>query len=229
MTNYTTIKNWADDDKPREKLVNHGRNTLSNAELIAILISNGTHNKSALDLARELLLLAGNNLNLLAKMSIHDFCKIKGIGPAKAISVIAAVELGSRREHSSPSTQTIHSSKDAYTVFKPLLQDKNYEEFWILMLHQDHSIIKPIRVSDGGIAQTLADPRRIFKAALAHNTACIILCHNHPSGSLKPSQADQHLTQKLQSAGQALDIPVLDHLIVSQTGYYSFADEGKLS
>ena len=228
MTDYISIKNWADDDKPREKLANQGRSVLSNAELIAILLSNGTKNKSALDLAREILQLADNDLNTLSKMGIQDLCKIGGIGPAKAISLIAAIELGGRRKRAQQTTNIIKSSKDAYHFFKPLLRDKNYEEFWVLLLSNNHSIIKPYQVSDGGIAQTIVDPKRVFKAALEHNTSSLILCHNHPSGNLNPSQADIKLTQKLIQASQTLDIQILDHIIVSNTGYYSFADEGKL-
>lgn len=228
MTEYISIKHWADDDKPREKLTQHGRSSLSNAELIAILLTNGTKNKSALDLAREILQLAENDLNKLSKMSIADFCKINGIGPAKAISLIAAIELGGRRQKASQSTKIIKSSIDAYHFFKPLLQDKNYEEFWVLLLSKNHSIIKPYQVSDGGISQTVVDPIRVFKAALEHNTSSLVVCHNHPSGNLTPSAADIKLTQKLIKASLTLDIQILDHIIVSNTGYYSFADDGKL-
>lgn len=201
---------------------------MSNAELIAILLTNGTKNKSALDLAREILQLAENDLNKLSKMSIADFCKINGIGPAKAISLIAAIELGGRRQKASQSTKIIKSSIDAYHFFKPLLQDKNYEEFWVLLLSKNYSIIKPYRVSDGGISQTVVDPIRVFKAALEYNTFSLVLCHNHPSGKLTPNAADIKLTQKLIKASLTLDIQILDHIIVSNTGYYSFADEGKL-
>lgn len=229
MTKYIAIKHWAEDDKPREKLANQGRNTLSLTELIAILLTNGTKNKSAIDLARELLQLADNDLNTLSKMDIPQLCKINGIGPAKAITLIAAIELGNRRETASPSTTVIGSSKDGYTYFKPLLQDKNYEEFWILLLSQNNTIIKSCRVSDGGISQTLADPKRIFKIALENNTSNMILCHNHPSGNLNPSQADIKLTQKLIQASKTLDIHIMDHIIIAHTGYFSFADEGKLN
>lgn len=228
MTDYISIKNWANDDKPREKLAQQGRTSLSNTELIAILISNGTKNKSALDLAREILQLADNDLNKLSKMSVADFCKINGVGPAKAISLIAAIELGGRRKKATQLSDIIKSSRDAYHFFQPLLQDKNYEEFWVLLLSKNHSIIKPYQVSDGGISHTVVDPKRVFKAALEHNTSSLVLCHNHPSGNLNPSKADIKLTHKLIQASKTLDIQILDHIIVSNTGYFSFADEGKL-
>lgn len=226
MAEYISIKNWSEDDKPREKLAANGRETLSNAELLGILLGNGTRSKSAVDLARDILALANNDINTLAKLSIKDLCTISGIGPAKAITIIAAIELGGRRKKAESVNNFIRSSKDAYDFFGPMLQDKEYEEFWILLLKQNNEIIKPYRVSDGGISLTVADPKRIFKAALEGNASNIILCHNHPSGNLEPSPADRSLTSKLTAAGKNLDIGVIDHVIVTDRGYYSFADEG---
>jgi DNA repair protein RadC len=228
LADYISIKNWSEDDKPREKLAVNGRETLSNAELLGILLGNGTRSKSAVDLARDILNLAKNDINALSKLSIKDLCTISGVGPAKAITIIAAIELGGRRKKAEKTNNFIRSSKDAYDFFSPMLQDKQYEEFWILLLNQSNKIIKPYRVSDGGISQTIADPKRIFKAALESNASNIVLCHNHPSGNLNPSSADISLTNKLCAAGKNLDINIIDHIIVTDGGYYSFADKGTI-
>lgn len=229
MKTYQSIKHWNGDDQPREKLAAKGKEILSDAELLAILLGTGTSRKSAVDLARDVLQLANNDLNQLAKLSISDFSKIDGIGPAKAITIIAAIELASRRKMATViRKQYIKSSEDAYNYFGPMLQDKNYEEFWILMLSRNNQIIKPYRVSDGGVSGTVADPKRIFKTALENNAVSLIICHNHPSGNLNPSAADVAITNKLVDAGKHLDIGVLDHLIVSNQGYYSFADSNKI-
>lgn len=226
LTDYVSIKNWAEDDKPREKLTSKGRDNLSNAELLGILIGNGTRSKSAVDLARDILQIAQNDLAKLATLSIKDLCKVSGIGPAKAITIIAAIELGGRRKQATETPEFISSSKDAYSYFGPLLQDKQYEEFWILLLKQNNAIIGAHKISEGGMTGTVADHKRIFKVALENYAAHIILCHNHPSGSLKPSAADLKLTQKLVSAGKHLDLGILDHVIISHKGFYSFADAG---
>ncbi|PCJ65656.1 MAG: hypothetical protein COA58_09635 [Bacteroidetes bacterium] len=228
MTKYVSIKNWAKDDKPREKLALNGRETLSNAELLAILLGNGTRRKSAVGLARDVMTLADNNLNALAKLSISDLCKISGIGPAKAITIIAAIELGGRRKKSIITSNFIKSSFEAYEYFSPMLQDKEYEEFWILLLKQNNKIIKSYKVSDGGLTSTIADPKRLFKIALENNAVNIILCHNHPSGNLTPSVADFKLTEKIVNGGKQLDISILDHIIITDSGFYSFADEGQM-
>jgi len=229
LADYISIKNWAEDDKPREKLAANGRETLSNAELLGILLGNGTRNKSAVDLARDILKLANNDISKLAQLSIKDLCSVSGIGPAKAITIIAAIELGGRRKKSMTVTEFIKSSNDAYSFFEHMLQDKQYEEFWVLFLKQNNQIIKPYKVSEGGVTGTVADPKRIYKAALENNAANIILCHNHPSDNLTPSLQDIKITEKLVNAGKQLDIAVLDHIIVASSGYYSFADEGKIS
>lgn len=228
MAEYISIKNWSDDDKPREKLAANGRETLSNAELLGILLGNGTRSKSAVDLARDILNLAKNDLNQLAKLSIKDLCQISGIGPAKAITIIAAIELGGRRKKAESTSQFIRSSHDVYAYFRPLLQDKEYEEFWVLFLNRANKILKGYKAGDGGVSHTVADPKRIFKAALEHNASNLVLCHNHPSGNLSPSAADHRLTKKLIAAAKNLDMSIIDHIIVTDGGYYSFADEGEL-
>ncbi len=228
MADYISIKNWSDDDKPREKLAVKGRESLSNAELLGILLGNGTRSKSAVDLARDILQLADNDLNKLAKLGIKELCTLSGVGPAKAITIIAAIELGGRRKVATNSTDTIRKSDDAASLFQPMLQDKAYEEFWALYLKQNNAIIKKYRISEGGIAATVVDPKKVFKAALECDASGVILCHNHPSGSLNPSSSDIALTQKLIEAGKHIDIKVLDHIIVSSQGYYSFADEGRM-
>ena len=228
MVEYISIKNWSEDDKPREKLAANGRETLSNAELLGILLGNGTRSKSAVDLARDILKLANNDLNQLAKLSIKDLCQINGIGPAKAITIIAAIELGGRRKKAETTSEFIRSSNDAYSYFRPILQDKEYEEFWTLFLNRNNKILKAYKVSDGGVSQTVADPKRIFKAALENSASNIVLCHNHPSGNLSPSPADMNLTTKLMAAAKNLDMTIIDHIIVTDGGYYSFSDEGKI-
>ena len=228
MADYISIKNWSEDDKPREKLANKGPEALSNAELLAILIGNGTRSKSAVDLSRDILMLAENDLNKLAKLGIKELCTINGIGSAKAITIIASIELGGRRKTAEKSTEIIRSSNDAASIFQPMLQDKDYEEFWILLLKNNNEIIKPYKISEGGVALTVADPKKIFRAALEFRASALILCHNHPSGNLSPSPADFKLTEKLVKAGKNIDISVLDHIIVTNQGYYSFVDEGKL-
>jgi DNA repair protein RadC len=228
LADYISIKNWSDDDKPREKLAAKGRESLCNKELLGILLGNGTRSKSAVDLARDILQLADSDLNNLAKLGIKELCTLSGVGPAKAITIIAAIELGGRRKVAANSTDTIRKSDDAASLFQPMLQDKAYEEFWALYLKQNNTIIKKYRISEGGIAATVVDPKRVFKAALECDASGVILCHNHPSGSLNPSSSDIALTQKLIEAGKHIDIKVLDHIIVSSQGYYSFADEGKM-
>jgi DNA repair protein RadC len=223
------ILEWAEEDRPREKLMLKGRSSLSDAELIAILIGSGTTTCSAVDLAKIILKDTGNDLNQLATLSVSDLQKFKGIGEAKAISIISALELGRRRKVSVPAERVgISCSEDAYHLMKPHLMDISHEQFWIILLNKSNKVIKKSQVSTGGISGTVADPRIIFKIAV-ENLACgIILVHNHPSGNKKPSEADIQLTQRLKQAGVYLDVPVLDHLIFTDQGYYSFADEGKL-
>jgi DNA repair protein RadC len=225
----TSIKNWAADDRPREKMVSKGAAILSNSELIAILINNGSKDKSAVDLAKEVLRLVSDNLNELGKLTLKDFQKIKGIGIAKAITIAAALELGRRRQAAATLDKPIvKSSKDIAQYLKALLKDFTYEVFAVLFLNQANKINHFEIVSRGGITGTVADPRIILKRALEEDATSIVLSHNHPSGSLKPSKADEVLTQKIKEAAQYFDIKVIDHIIVSEEGFYSFADEGLL-
>ena len=226
---HIPITAWAEDDRPREKLILKGRHSLSNAELIAILIRSGTPHESALELAMQLLHRVENDLNALARLGVEDIVKIKGLGEAKAISIIAALELGRRRKSDEGTSHNlIKSSADAYSFLKPLLMDLSHEEFWVLFLNRANAIIGREVISKGGIAGTVVDPKIIFKHALKHLASSVILCHNHPSGNLKPSEADRSLTKKLSEAGRLLEIPVTDHIIFSDSGYLSFADEGWL-
>jgi DNA repair protein RadC len=223
------ILSWAEEDRPREKLLLKGKAALTDAELVAILIGSGTIELSAVDLSKVILQQANNNLNELAKQGVKDLTKIKGIGEAKAISIIAALELGRRRKESEVVRKPkITSSSDAYEQIKPYLLDLQHEEFWILLLNRANEVIRPMQISSGGVSGTVADPKMIFKCAIEHLASSIVLIHNHPSGNRTPSQADKDLTKKLKEAGQLLDIPVLDHLIFTDTTYLSFADEGLL-
>ena len=222
-----TIKAWAEEDRPREKLSQQGRRSLTDAELIAILIGSGNRNESAVELSKRILLVCDKDLNQLARLSIAELSKFKGIGEAKAISIIAALELGRRRkETESPERIQISTSKDVYQAIVSKFKDLNHEEFWILLLNRANKITSKHLVSKGGQAGTIADPKIIFNIALENHAASVILAHNHPSGNLIPSKADLELTEKLKSAGRFLDIPVLDHLIVTDQGFFSFADEG---
>lgn len=229
MPNYIAIKNRSEDERPREKFHQHGPSTLSHAELIGILIATGSKNRSAIDLAREVLSLADNQLNRLARLTVADLCRVEGIGPAKAIAILSALELGGRQNAEEVKhAKKIVSSRDAYTLMSQHLAHKTYEEFWILLLNRSNRLIKTYCVSQGSISGTVADPRKIYKTALDHGASNLILCHNHPSGNLQPSEADISLTKKVKEAGMMLDIQVLDHLIIANSGYYSFADEGRL-
>jgi len=226
---YFSIKHWNEDDRPREKLLLKGRLALSDAELIAILIGSGSRNESAVSLSQRILADVNNNLNELGKCTINDLTKFKGIGEAKAICIIAAMELGRRRRVSDVmERKQISSSKTVFDFFQPLIGELPHEEFWILYLNNSNKIIKSERLSKGGITGTLVDVRLVFKEALQNGATAIILAHNHPSGTLRPSQPDIKLTKKLKAAGESLDIKVLDHLIVTEKAYFSFADENLL-
>jgi len=226
---YLKITHWAEEDRPREKLLLKGKVALSDAELIAILLGSGTVSVSAVELAKQILQSVDHNLNDLAKLSIKDLKKFKGIGEAKAITIVSALELGRRRKESEPTKRPrITSSQNVYDVMAPHLMDLPHEEFWILMLNKANVVIKKEQVSMGGVSGTIADPKIIFKKAVESLASAIILVHNHPSGNLKPSQADIMLTRKLKEGGKLLDIPVLDHLIFTDENYYSFADEGMM-
>ena len=224
-----SIKEWSKDDRPREKLLWGGAENLSNSELLAILIRNGTEKKTAVDLAKEVLRLGKDNLGELGKLSLKELMKIKGMGEAKAITLAAALELGRRRQAAAPLEKTvIATSRDIADYLQAKLKDLRREVFAVLFLNRANKVNHFEIVSEGGITGTVADPRIILRKALEEDAVNIILCHNHPSGSLRPSRADEELTRKIKEAARLLDISVIDHLIVSENGYYSFADEGLL-
>lgn len=222
------IPEWADDEKPREKLILKGKSSLSNSELLGILISTGTKTKSAIDLGRELLELAQNDLNQLARFNVNEIVKIKGLGTAKAITIISAIELGSRRKHYEAIKKKINSSKQAFEILEPIISDNKYEEFWVLLLNRANYLISCRQISEGGISGTVVDLRKIFKIAIEENACSLILAHNHPSGNIQPSDADKNITKKIKESGLIVDIPIVDHLIIANNKYYSFADEGIL-
>lgn len=229
-TGYSpNILNWAKEDRPREKLLLKGKASLSDAELIAILLGTGTLEINAVDLARHILQEVDNDLHTLARFDVKDLQKFKGIGEAKAITIISALELGRRRKAAEfIKKPKITCSNDAYTYLSPYLLDKTIEEFWILILNKANKVIASRKISQGGISGTVADPKIIFKAALDERGSSIILAHNHPSGNITASNNDIKLTKKLKQAGETLDLPVLDHIIFSDEHYFSFADEGIL-
>jgi DNA repair protein RadC len=223
------IRSWAEDDRPREKLLAKGRSMLTDAELIAILFGSGSRNETAVDLAKRVLSSQENNLDALGKMSVRELMEFKGIGEAKAIGLIAALELGRRRKASSPQKRTrISGSQDVFDEVYPVMADLPHEEFWILLLNRANEVVGRNNLSKGGVSGTVVDAKMIFKMAIEKLASAIILAHNHPSGNLRPSQADISLTNKIRDAGNILDIPVLDHLIIGNGAYYSFKDEGIL-
>jgi DNA repair protein RadC len=223
------ISQWAEDDRPREKLIKKGSSVLSDAELLAILIRMGNQNESAVDLAKKILASVGGSLISLSKMSIADMQKFKGIGEAKAVTIAASLELGKRRRSSEAiQHKKINSSKLAFEILQEYLADSNYEQFCVLLLDRSNQLIRTVSVSEGGIAGTVADPKKIFKIALDNKASSIILGHNHPSGQVTPSDADIRLTRKMCEGGKILDLPVMDHIIVGDEKYYSFKDEGKI-
>jgi len=224
-----SIRNWAVEDRPREKMMNKGIQSLSDSELIALLIGSGTHKISAVELARQVLNKAGNNLDKLGKFSISDLKKLKGIGQARATSIVAALELGRRRKSTeTPEAEKITGSADVFNLMHPALSDLSYEEFWVLMLNRANRVIEKHRVSQGGITGTVTDIRMILKMALENLATSLILCHNHPSGNLQPSEADISITRRLKESASLMDITLLDHIIVAGRKYFSFADESLL-
>jgi DNA repair protein RadC len=223
------ITDWAVEDRPREKLIQKGTNSLSDAELLGILISSGTKEKSAVDLGRELLMMVNNNLTSLGKLTINDLIKINGIGQARAVTIAAALELGRRRKlEEAPEISQIKCSKDVFNLLSPLLSDLPHEEFWILYLNRSNKVINRMKLSQGGISGTVTDVRIVMKKAIEYLASGIIVCHNHPSGNLNPSESDSKITQKIKDAGSIMDIQLLDHLIISEKDYFSFADNGLL-
>ena len=229
MTERLTITQWAEEDRPREKMMLHGVSALSNAELLAILIGSGNTEESAVELMRKVLGDYRNNLNELGKVSIDELCRYKGIGPAKAITILAASELGKRRkEEKLEERTTIFSSKDVYECFYPLMCDLPTEECWVLLLNQASKIIDKIRISTGGLNATAVDVRCILREALLKRASAIALCHNHPSGSVRPSREDDRLTQQVNQASQCMNIRLVDHVILTDGAFYSYADEGRI-
>lgn len=224
-----SIKNWSQDDQPREKLLNKGKAALSNAELVAILIGSGSTSESAVALCKRILSSVDNNLNELGKRSINQLMEFKGIGEAKAISIAAAMELGRRRRgEEALEKKIITSSKSVFELMQPVIGELQHEEFWIIYLNNSNKVILKNQLSKGGITGTLVDVRLVLKSALEVGATGLILAHNHPSGTLKPSEADKQITNKLKIAAESLDIKVLDHLIITENAYFSFADESLL-
>ncbi|WP_428231374.1 RadC family protein [Flavobacterium sp.] len=227
MATYSSISKWSEEDRPREKLMLKGKEALSNAELIAILIGSGSRNESAVDLSRRILASVADNLNSLSKLTIAQLMNFRGVGEAKAITIIAALELGRRRRiEKTVELIKIVSSKMVFEIMQPIIGELPHEEFWVLFLNNSNKVISKSKLSTGGITGTIVDVRLVFKLALESGATSLILCHNHPSGNLQPSEADKEITKKLTLAGKSLDVKVLDHLIITETKYYSFVDEG---
>lgn len=225
----TGIKYWAEEDRPREKLMHKGKGALSDAELLAILIGSGSPSESAVELSRRILQANSNNLQELGRCSVDELMQYKGIGEAKAISIVAAMELGRRyRAAKEGKYQYIKSSRDAYNLLSPLLSDRQQEAFFVILLNQANRVLSTESISEGSSKATIVDKKKIFHLALTRHASSIILSHNHPSGQLKPSQMDINITKDTKKAGQYLDINVLDHIIIGNNTYYSFADEGQL-
>ena len=227
--NKFTIKYWALDDRPREKLISKGKTALSNAELIAILIGSGNREESAVGLSKRILKSTNSNLNELAKLSLEKLTEFKGIGEAKAVSIITALELGKRTQLAvALEKPKITCSKDVSNIMQHIIGNLEHEEFWVLFLNNSNKVVAKTQISKGGLTATIVDIRLVFKRALELASVGIIVCHNHPSGKLQPSNADKNLTQKIKEAGITLDIKLLDHLIITEKAYFSFADEGIL-
>tara|TARA_R110001583_G_scaffold34847_6_gene116644 strand:- start:14783 stop:15481 length:699 start_codon:yes stop_codon:yes gene_type:complete len=221
-----SIKSWAEDDRPREKLLLKGKTILSDAELVAILIGSGSRNESAVGLSKRILASIDNNLNKLGKLSVSDLVKFKGIGDAKAISIITALELGRRRRlEEALEIPKISSSTDVFNIMQPLIGELHHEEFWVVYLNNSNKVLYKEQQSKGGLTGTLVDVRLVYKKAIELYATALILCHNHPSGKLQASEADKTITRKLKQAGETLDIKVLDHIIITENAYFSFADE----
>lgn len=225
-SNSFSIKHWSQDDQPREKLRDKGKSLLSDAELVAILISVGSKEESAVDLCKRILASVDNNLNALGKLSLKQLMAFKGIGEAKAITIAAALELGRRRKlEESIKQEKISSSRDVFNIMQPVLGELFHEEFWILYLNNSNKVLQKQQLSKGGITGTFVDVRLVLKQALEVGAVALILCHNHPSGTLKPSEADKKITEKLKIAASSIDIKILDHLIITEKEYFSFGDE----
>lgn len=227
---HIPIKSWANDDRPREKMISKGRQSLSDSELLAIILGSGSRGESAVQLSQRILQDYKNNLNELGRVSIKELTKkYKGVGEAKAINIIAALELGRRRSESTPLTKPmIKDSKSAYNVFKPILDDLPHEEFWIALCDRKNAVIHTQTIGRGGVSAVVVDVKIILKAAIEHLASMIVLCHNHPSGSVAPSREDKLITEKLREGAKLIDVTIADHIIIGNHTYYSFADEGLL-
>lgn len=225
-----TIREWAEDDRPREKMLHKGAQSLSDAELLAILIASGNKNETAVELSRRILHECGDNINELARLSIHELCKrFRGIGEAKAITIMAALELGKRRKTSELlERKKVTSSIDLFELFEPLLLDLHHEEFWVGLLNGAHKVLETIRLTQGGTRQTVVDVPMLLKMALEKSAQAVVVAHNHPSGQNRPSQEDELITKKVKAGCDAIGITFLDHIIIARGSYYSFADEGKM-
>jgi DNA repair protein RadC len=228
-TKNLTIKSWALDDRPREKLLSKGKNALSDAELVAILIGSGNKNESAVDLSKRILQSVNGSINELSKLSVEKLCEFNGIGEAKAITIITALELAKRKQlEASLIKPKINSSKSVFNLMQPIIGDLPHEEFWVLYVNNSNTVLAKSQISKGGLTATVVDVRLILKKAIELASVGLVVCHNHPSGKLTPSEADKQLTQKLKNASATLDIKLLDHLIITEKDYFSFADEGIL-
>jgi len=222
-----TIKEWALEDRPREKIMSHGIKSLSSAEILAVIIGSGTRKASAVELSKSILNSVNNNIEELARLDLTQLQKIPGIGPARALSILATFELSNRRNsHAAHPGKKIKGSKDVFGIFHPLLKDLAVEEFWILLVNRANMVLDKAKISQGGISGTVIDTRIILKKAVDKLSSALILCHNHPSGNLKPSEADIRITEKIKKSGELMDINLLDHLIIADNSYFSFADEG---
>ena len=223
-----TINRWAEEDRPREKMISKGAQALTNAELLAILIGSGNDEDSAVGLMQKVLAAYNNSVDRVGRLSVDELCRFKGIGPAKAVTILAACELGRRRAVEHPERRQIRSAAQVYDYFYPLMRDLPVEECHVLLLNQSSAVIDSVRIGMGGLTETVVDVRLILREALLKRATSLILCHNHPSGNLRPSTHDDHLTRQVREAARLLNIALIDHIIFTDGGYYSYADEGKL-
>ena len=228
MVDKLSINRWAEEDRPREKMMSKGAQALTNAELLAILIGSGSGDDSAVSLMQKVLASYGDSLDRVGRLSVEELCHFKGIGPAKAITILAACELGRRRAVEQPERRQVRSAAQVYDYFYPLMRDLPVEEFHVLLLNQSATIIDSVRIGVGGLTETVVDVRVILREALLKRATALILCHNHPSGNLRPSTHDDRLTQQVQEAAKLLNLSLADHVIFTDNGYYSYADEGRL-
>jgi DNA repair protein RadC len=229
MDDIRSIKKWSPDDRPREKLLNKGAMALSDAELLSILIGTGTREQSAVDIARKILNSVHHDLHELGKLGLSDFKRFHGMGEAKSVTLLASFELGKRRRAMEfKKGNSVRNSREVYERFLEHMSNLKHEEFWVMCLSRSQQVLSVNKIGEGGLSATVADPKKVFRIALENNAACIIVAHNHPSGNLQPSQEDNKLTNRLRENGSMMDCPLLDHLVVTDHGYYSYADEGTL-